>query len=356
MWFDPASQRADERVRGDPSLSANARWWPTRGGATESEVVYAENKLVLRRYEPRQAPARDVPVLLVYAIINRPYILDFQPDRSVVGQFLDAGFEVYLLDWGQPSRLDARLDMDDYVERYLANCVEAVRDRTGADAIHLFGYCTGGTLATVYAALHPEDVRALGLLAPVLGFDAEGGIFQRWGRLESADPRLLVESFGNAPGEWLTLEFSMVDPVEYYLARYLRLAEHSDDEEYVARFLRRLRWGVDSVDVAGGLYEQFLVDLYRDDRLQDGRLTVAGQTVDVGELTMPVLSVIGTRDRFIPAAASLPFLEAIPATDTTVIEFPVDHVGLSIDERAHEELWPRVCEWFAARSGDAGGA
>jgi polyhydroxyalkanoate synthase len=324
----------------------------TRGpvGATPGEVVYAENKLDLIRFDPRRERRCGVPILLVYAFINRPTILDFGPDRSVVRQFLDRGFDVYLVDWGEPSLLDTALDLDDFVVRYLANCVDVVRERTGSDRLHLFGYCTGATLAVIYAALYPERVRTLGLLAPVVNFDADRGVFGRWGREGPYDPRHLVETFGNVPGEWLALEFSLVDPVEYHVARYLRLGEHLGDDEYVARTLRRLRWGFDSVDVPGALYREFLGSLARENRLMAGRLSVGGRVVDLAALSMPILSLHARDDRFVPPAAGLPLLEAVPSGDTEAVEFPTDHVGLSIGERSHAELWPRVCEWFARRS------
>lgn len=69
-----------------------------------------------------------------------------------------------------------------------------------------------------------------------LNFDAHGGIFQFWGQDEYYDPRHLIDAFGNAPGEWLAFEFALVDPVEYYLARYIRLYDHLTDEEYLSRF------------------------------------------------------------------------------------------------------------------------
>lgn len=324
---------------------------PTVGdvGHTPHEVVYAENKLDLLHYEPLADRQQDVSLLLVSAIINRPYILDLQRDRSVVRQFLERGFDVYLVDWGVPSKLDTSLGIDDYVARYLANCVDVVKDRSPRDGVHLFGYCTGGTLSAIYAALHPRNVRALGLLAPVLNFDADEGIFRIWGREASYDPERIVDVFGNAPGTLLALEFSLIAPFEYHLGRYLRLYEHLDDEEYVDHFVRRLRWGFDSVDVPATLYRQFLVDLYRENKLLADRLTVDGTTVDVTNIDMPVLNVIGSDDQFIPPEASLPFLDAISSDDTDVIEFPTDHVGLSIGEASHDALWPRVCEWFAIR-------
>ncbi|WP_435348894.1 alpha/beta fold hydrolase [Haloarchaeobius sp. HRN-SO-5] len=321
-------------------------------GPTPSEVVYAENKVELVHYEPRTEAQRDVPILFVSAIVNRPYVLDFEPDRSVVRQFLDRGFDVYLVDWGEPSTLDTRLGLDDFVTRYLANCVDVVCERTGTTAVHLLGYCTGGTLGAIFAALYPSRVRTLGLLAPVLNFDATGGIFRLWGKREQYDHERVADAFGNAPGELLSFEFALVDPVEYYLARYLRLYEHLDDEAYVSRFLRRLQWGFDSVDVAGELYREFLVDLYRENELMDGTLTVGGRTVDLGNVDMPVLLILATDDQFVPPEASRPFLEAIPSRDTELVEFPTDHVGLSTGARSHAELWPRVCGWFADRTGD----
>lgn len=321
-------------------------------GQTPSEPIYTENKLELRRYEPIAGVEQtvDVPVVIVYAIINRPYILDLQPDRSVVRRFLERGFDVYLIDWGEPSRLDAPLGFGDYADRYLGNCVEAVCDRTGSDAVNLLGYCTGGTFAAIFAALYPERVNALGLLAPVLDFDAEEGIFRIWGRDDSFDPQQVIDTFGSAPGDLLEVEFSLLDPGEYYLARYLRLLEHLDDETFVKRFARRLRWGADTVDVTGEIYRQFLMDLYRKNKLMTGELTLDGKLVDRSNVTMPVLDVLGTDDRFIPASASRPFMDAIPSDDTTVIEFPTGHVGLSIADAAHEELWSQVCNWFAQRS------
>lgn len=328
-------------------------------GSTPSEQIYEEHTVEVHHYEPladsraaSRAASRavDVPLVIVYAVINRPYLLDLEPGRSVVGRFLERGFDVYLVDWGEPSRLDARLGLGDYADRYLANAVSAVCERTGSDTVDLLGYCTGGTLATIFTALHPDRVNALGLLAPVLAFDTTGGIFRYWGREEYHDPARVVEAFGTVPGEWLAGEFSMVAPVEHYLARYVRHLANIQDEAVARRFARRLRWGMDTVDVPGELYRQFLVDLYRENRLMRGELTVDGTLVDLDGITMPVVDVVGTDDQFVPVEASRPFLEAIPSEDTDLLEVPTDHVGLSISERAHEDAWPRVCDWFARRS------
>lgn len=194
-------------------------------GGTPAEVVYKENKLELLHYDPEAAgidvpedEREDVPILIVYALINKPYILDLQPDRSVVRRLLEAGHDVYLIDWNEPSRLDQHLTLEDYVDRYIDNCVDVVRERTGTDAINILGYCMGGTLSTIYAALHPEKVRTLGLMATGLCFDDTGGTLEQWGNEEYFDPGAITETYGNVPAEFLAAGFAQLNPVDTYSA------------------------------------------------------------------------------------------------------------------------------------------
>ncbi|MFC7044716.1 alpha/beta fold hydrolase [Halobacteriaceae archaeon GCM10025711] len=326
-----------------------ARMATAEVGSTPSEVVHRENKLRVHRYEPLVERRHATPIFVVYALINRPYILDLQPDRSVVRRFLEAGFDVYLLDWGEPSRLDAHLTLADYVTRYLANAVDAVCETAGTEQVHLFGYCSSATLNVMYAALHPGPVRTLGLLAPLLNFDADGGLFRFWSE-DGYDRARMADVFGNVPWQLLTLEFSMVQPFEYYVGRQLRLAASFDDSDAVGYFARRNRWTLDGVDVAGDAFREFVHDLYRNNRLLAGDLTLDGKRVDVGDIEMPVLLILGEHDEFIPAEAGLPFLDAVGSDDADVVTCPVGHVDLSVATAAHADLWPRVCAWFAARS------
>jgi polyhydroxyalkanoate synthase len=322
-------------------------------GETPSEVVYSENKLDLLHYEPRTDDQLDVPVLVVYALINRPYILDLQPDRSVVRRLLDAGLDVYLIEWGEPSTLDASLTLYDYVERYIANCVDVVRERSGQDAINVLGYCMGGTMSAMYAARHPETVRNLGLMAAGLCFEDTGGVLERWGS-EPYDPAALTDAFGNAPGDLLSVGFAMLDPVQNYVTKYVRLLDNLEDEAFVANFARMERWLRDPVDVAGATYVEFLEKLYQEDRLMRNDLSLDGEHVDVENLTMPVLQIVAEYDHLVPPASSLPFNDVIPSDDVSVVKSPTGHIGLSVSSKAHEEVWPAVCEWFVARSSGEG--
>lgn len=321
-------------------------------GQTPSEVVYRENKLELLRYEPLVEREHDVPILVVYALINRPYILDLQPDRSVVRRLLERGFEVYLIDWGEPSTLDASLTLADYVTRYIDNCVDEVRERAGVDAVSLLGYCMGGSMSAMYAALRPEKVRNLGLMAASLCFDDSGGVLETWGDEAYYSPAAVAEATGTVPADFFATGFDLMDPVDNALTKYVRLGENLDDDEFVANFARMERWLSEGIDMAGETYRQFLEEVYQSNALCRNELELAGDRVDLDNLRMPVLQILAEYDHLVPPSASRPFNDAIPSDDVETIEFATGHIGLSVSRRSHDELWPRVADWFAERSSD----
>ncbi|WP_121821562.1 class III poly(R)-hydroxyalkanoic acid synthase subunit PhaC [Halostella salina] len=319
-------------------------------GQTPKEVVYEENKLQLYHYESRTEEQHDVPILIVYALINRPYILDLQPDRSVVQTLLDNGFDVYLIDWGEPSKLDASLTLDDYVSRYIDNCVDVVRERSGQDSINVLGYCMGGTMSVMYSALHPEKVRNLGLMAAGLCFAGDGGVLELWGGEEYYDPEKVTETFDNVPAEFLDVGFALMDPVANGVTKYVRLYENIEDEDFVENFARMEEWLGDGIDVAGDTYVQFLRDIYQGNKLYNNELELDGKPIDLDELEMPILQIVAEYDHLIPPEASKPFNDVVPSDDVTTMEFPTGHIGMSVSSSSHAELWPDVCEWFEDRS------
>jgi len=319
-------------------------------GQTPHEVVYEENKLQLYHYESQTEEQHDVPILIVYALINRPYILDLQPDRSVVRTLLENGFDVYLIDWDEPSQLDRSLQLHDYVDRYVDNCVDVVRERSGQDSINLLGYCMGGTMSVMYAALHPEKVRNLGLMAAGLCFSGNGGLLEMWGDEEYFDPEAVTDTFGNVPSDFLDVGFALMDPVENYLTKYVRFYDNVEDEDFVENFARMEEWLGDGIDVAGETFEEFIGDIYQENKLYDNELHLDGKHVDLENIDMPVLNIVAEYDHLIPPEASKPFNEVVPSDDTEIKEFRTGHIGMSVSSRSHAELWPDVCEWFEERS------
>ncbi|GAB3683457.1 hypothetical protein GCM10028857_11040 [Salinarchaeum chitinilyticum] len=319
-------------------------------GETPSEVVYEENKLQLLHYESQTEEQHDVPILIVYALINRPYILDLQPDRSVVRTLLENGFDVYMIDWGEPSLLDTSLTLEDYVVRYVDNCVDEVRERSGQDSINVLGYCMGGTMSSMYTALYPEKVRNLGLMAAGLCFAGSGGILELWGDEDYFDPDAVTDTFGNVPAEFLDTGFALMDPVENYVTKYVRFYENMEDEEFVENFARMEEWLGDGIDVAGDAFEEFIEDIYQENKLYENELYLGDRHVDVENIDVSVLQIVAEYDHLIPPSASKPFNDVVGTDDVTTMEFPTGHIGMSVSSRSHAKLWPDVCEWFEDRS------
>ncbi|WP_226479833.1 class III poly(R)-hydroxyalkanoic acid synthase subunit PhaC [Natrinema amylolyticum] len=319
-------------------------------GQTPSEVVYEENKLELLHYEPMTEEQHDIPILIVYALINKPYILDLQPDRSVVQTLLEAGFDVYLIDWGEPSKLDRSLSIDDYVNRYIDNCVDVVRERSGQDSINILGYCMGGTKSAMYASLYPEKVENLALMASGLCFDDSGGVLELWGGEEYYDPEVVTETFDNVPAGFLDVGFALMDPIANNVTKYVRFYDNMEDEDFVENFARMERWLDEGIDMAGEAYEEFIRDIYQDNQLYENELYLGGEHVDISNIDMPVLQIVAEYDHLIPPEASKPFNDVIASDDTEILEFATGHIGMSVSSRSHDELWPQVSEWFEERS------
>jgi len=317
-------------------------------GLTPSEVVYEENKLELLHYESQTEEQNEVPILIVYALINKPFILDLQPDRSVVRRLLDAGHDVYMIDWNEPSRLDQHLGLHDYINRYIDNCVDEVRDRSGQEKINLLGYCMGGTFSSIYTALHPEKVNALGLMAAGLYFDESGGVLETWGSEEYYDPEDVVEAYGNVPAAMLDDGFKLMDPVDNYVRKYITFYENMESDGFVQNFSRMEKWLDEGIDLAGRAYVEFLEDIYQDNALYRNEMELNGEHVDVTNIEVPILQIIGEYDHLIPPEASKPFSEVVgtPEEDIRVIEYATGHIGMSVSSSTHDEVWPEVCDWF----------
>ena len=322
---------------------------PALPDSTPYDVVHTENKVRLRHYDPperRQA----VPVVFVYALINTPEILDLRADLSVVDQFLDRGFDVYIVEWGDPSQLDTGITLDDYVGRYLDNCVDAVCEQSGVETVHLVGFSTGSPMGAIYAALFPEKVASLGLQGPPLNFETDGGMLDYREADTSVDPRASVALLGNVPSEAVDAGFGLRMPFADWVQRPVRQPKALLNPAFLDRQTRIAAWSAGGPDLAGETYRQFIEKLARENALIENELTLFGRPVDLDNVEMPTVLILGANDEFVPHAASRPFLDAISATDTAVFEFPTGHVGTFVDEVAHKSWWPQVVEWFEQRS------
>lgn len=321
-----------------------------RKGATPSEVVYRDDRLSLLHY-PSDKPARHkTPLIFVFALVNRPYILDLKQGRSVVSHFVQSGFDTYLVDWGSPTPSDHKLTLDDYVNGYLDRVVDYVRDRSGSDQVSILGYCMGGTMSTMFTALHPDKVRNLMLLAAGIDFSTREGLLNLWTQPDVFDVDKFVDAYGNCPAEFLQGSFLMLKPVQNLLEKPINFFENLENDKFVEDFLTMETWLNDNIAVPGEVFRSFVKDLYQKNLLVQNRMPVGDQLVNLKDITCPVLNIMANADDLVPCAQSQPFNDLVGSDDRKSITLKAGHIGLAIGGRAQKEVWPQACEWLATRS------
>jgi polyhydroxyalkanoate synthase subunit PhaC len=321
-----------------------------RKGATPSEVVYEEGPLKLLHYPTATPPRYKTPLLFVFALVNRPYILDLKAGRSVVSHFVQAGFDTYLIDWGAPTEADRSRTISDYVNCSLGNVVDFLRDLRGAPRVNVLGYCMGGTLSAIFSALHPEKVKNLMLLAAGIDFATREGLLNLWSDAKYFDVDKFVDAFGNCPAEFLQSSFLLLKPVQNLLEKPINFLENLDNDQFVEDFITMETWLNDNIAVPGEVFREFVKYLYQQNLLVQGRLPIGKKTVNLRRITCPVMNIMAQSDDLVPCAQSAPFNDLVGSVDRASIVAPAGHIGLAIGSKAQREVWPQVVQWLASRS------
>ncbi|MHB8766560.1 MAG: class III poly(R)-hydroxyalkanoic acid synthase subunit PhaC [Deferrisomatales bacterium] len=316
-------------------------------GTTPKEEVWRLDDVVLYRYTPTVKRPFKIPVLIVYALVNRPYMVDIQEGRSMVQNLLNQGIDVYLVDWGYPDASERWLTLDDYINGYIDGCVDEIRRRHGLDQINLLSICQGGAFSLCYTALHPEKVKNLITMVTPVDFHVSDGLLNVWARDLDADT--MVEAFGNIPGDFMNWGFLMLKPFQLLVQKYLGFVSILDDEENLRSFLRMEKWIFDSPNQAGAAFCQFLKDFYQGNKLIKGEVEIGGQRVDLKKITVPVLNVYAKEDHLVPPSSSKKIAECVGSTDVTTLPFPGGHIGIYVSSRAQKELAPTVARWLKDR-------
>ena len=317
---------------------------------TPYEVIYAARKMRLRYYRA-MGQSRPIPLLLVYPLIKRPYILDLVPDKSVVQSLIGQGIDLYLTDWIPPTRSDSWRGFEAYVNGDLHNAVRAVQCHAGVEQVPLLGYCLGGLLTTIYTALHPEKVASL--ITLTLPLDLSMREIPFFGLLNKLHPEtldLIITTYGNCPAWFIKAGFTAMAPVHHTLDKYVGLYRNKDKEGYAEMFAVFERWMNSDVPLAGQIFRELVQGIFQRNLLVQNRLPVGGKRVDLTQITCPVVNVIGEDDDVVHPTSSLPLPELIGSADKANLLFPTGHIGVVVSTAAHKKLWPQVGQWLKARS------
>lgn len=324
---------------------------------TPSDVVFTTDKVTLSRYRPLAEPRTDLPpVIICYGVFGRQTMIDLQEDRSLVRNLLKAGLDLYVVDWGNPTRADKYTTLDDLIMGYLKECVEFVVDGNDGQPVTLFGICEGGTFAACLAALEPQLFQGLALSITPIDFKGdpdsfwEGeGFLNLWiQNMSENDVNDLIDAYGNMPGALSGAMFSSLTPMNSMTKYSLGLAGVKDDKDKMLNFLRMEKWIADRPDHPGAAAKQWFNELYRENRLVEGRFELDGRKVDLKTIACPVLNIYALRDHIVPVSCSTPLGEFVPREHYTEIGFPGGHVGVFVSGKAQGVVAGGFADWMEA--------
>ncbi|SHI45756.1 class III poly(R)-hydroxyalkanoic acid synthase subunit PhaC [Cycloclasticus pugetii] len=275
---------------------------PPEVGSSLKELIYSENKLQLFHYIPLDVAQKKLPILITYALVNRPYIMDLEPKRSLILRLLEKGYPVYLIDWGYPDSSDRFTDLNDYINGYLHRCVQQVKHHSKEEKIDLLGVCQGGVFSLCYTALHPTEIRKLVTLVTPIDFHTKNNPLTSW--TSHLNTQALASHTGNVPAELISQLFKAIKPFQLNREKYRRLKHIINNAESLNTFLRMERWLHDGPDLNRAAADEFLINFYQQNKLHENTLTIAGHAVLLNKITSPVLNLYATQDHLVPPEAT----------------------------------------------------
>ncbi|MCM3585602.1 alpha/beta fold hydrolase [Mesobacillus maritimus] len=323
---------------GDPKIEHSPR-----------QLVWRKNKTTLWHYAAEEKKY-STPLFFVYSLLNKPYILDISPDTSVIKGLTKRGYDVYLLDWGEPGPEDADISFDTYILDYLEKGVKRALRHSGAEDISVVGYCLGGTIASIFASI--TDLPIKNLVVATVPIDYSVGIApDKW--LEGLQKGELsvdrfVDVYGTVPPEWVNVMFRSLAPVN--VSPYVGLLTRAHDSRYVDKWRRMDKWLNDVTPFAGAAFKQMFGDLMKDNKLAKGELVIGGKHADLSNIDCSFLAISSANDSLIAEGQSLPVMDLISSEDKTYKLVEAGHVSLALSGM----FAPIVDEWLCERSGKIG--
>ena len=317
-------------------------------GTLSHEVLEETRLYKLLHYRPLVSRTAKTPILVVYALMNKSYILDLQPDKSWLRSLLSQGFNVYLIDWKTPTSIDKYVSFDDYVNYYIDDCVDLVTKENSVERLTLHGYCLGSTMAAMYTSLHQEKVRNLVTIAPIIDTENDKTVLANFARY--LEVKAITDILGNFPREYLYGCFSMLKPFKQGANKYLNLVENIDNAKFVQNFLRMEKWLYDTPSIAGETFRQWIEDIYQKNLLVKNEMWIGENLVDLSKINVPLLNIVAEEDHLVSPQCSVALNDSVSSMDKRLMHFHTGHVGLIASSYSQNNVLPKVGQWLRVRS------
>ena len=317
-------------------------------GILSHEIVDETRLYKLLHYRPLVSRTAKTPIVFVYALMNKSYILDLQPDKSWLRNLLSQGFNVYLIDWKTPTNIDKYASFDDYVNFYIDDCVDLVSKENSVEKLTLHGYCLGSTMAAMYTSLHQEKVRNLVTIAPIIDTENDETVLANFARHLDVDK--VIDTCGNFPREYLYACFSMLKPFKQGVNKYINLVENIDNANFVQNFLRMEKWLYDTPTIAGETFKQWIEDIYQKNLLVKNEMKIGENIIDLSKIRVPLLNIVAEEDHLVSPQCSVALNDSVSSLDKRLMHFHTGHVGLIASSYSQNNVLPKVGQWLRVRS------
>jgi polyhydroxyalkanoate synthase len=313
-------------------------------GQTEYEIIKETNLFRLLHYKSNKERVYKYPLIIVYALINRSYILDLQPNKSWIKNILDQGINVYLIDWKSPGKFDKYTTIDDYVNQFIYECVELVKSIENIDKVSLQGYCMGATMSLIYTTLYQKNVKNLITVAPVVDTDKDKTVIKNMA--QNMDIDKILSHYENFPYELLYSLYASLKPFKQGLSKYLNLFDNLKDECFVQNFLRVEKWLYDTPVIAGETFRQWIKDIYQNNLFSKNKLVVGENRINLSNIKVPLLNIVADQDHLVSPDCSISLNKLVSSTDTNLMRFSTGHVGLIASGYSQNVVLPKIGNWI----------
>lgn len=334
---------------------------PTMGNAPRTEVL-AKGKLRLQRlvplgdeeYElghrvhPAHAPRHRTPLLVIPPLMVRPYVYDLRPEHSMLRTLRNAGFDVFVVDFGVPDDADQQVRLDDYVLDWIPSCVQRTLEVSGTSGLAVAGYCMGGLFGLLHTGTFRDDrVRALVTIGSPVDFE-QMGVVTTAARLGAPGMDMALDLIGNIPGPLSSFGFKLLSGPRTF-TRWADLLRNLSDEDYVRTFDAINTWTNDFIPYPREAFRQMFKEVVAGNKLLTNELTFGDRRCDLSAVRAPLLSFAGDQDSLAPPASTRKVVSLVGSEDKTFVEVPGGHVAVVAGSQAPERVWTPMVHWLSSR-------